>query len=151
VYDYKTGRIHELGDDPVAGGTALQLPIYALAATARTGARAVDAYYWYTRAPTASEALDGYAVDAEVQDRFVDVLATIVDGVGTGCFPADPGEADYHPRLRTETYKNCKYCAYDRLCPLDRGSAWARKADDPAVEPFLALFPEAEDDEDGAS
>lgn len=141
VYDYKTGsadRYAGLQDDPVEGGTLLQLPIYALAAEGLTGASRVDAYYWFTRLDP-DDATRGYAFDESNRARFEEVVATIVDGVEQGCFPAFPGDDDYNPHTQRETFSNCFSCPYDRLCPADRGAAWVRKADDRAVEPFLAL------------
>ena len=33
-------------------------------------------------------------------------------------------------------------CPYDRLCPLDRGTAFERKSEDPALEPYWILAPD---------
>lgn len=150
VYDYKTGQSHDEGldRDPVVAGQRLQLPIYGRAAAADTDAEDVGAYYWYTRAETLDEARVGYEIDDRVETRFVDVVGTIVDGIDQGCFPAYPGEPDYDPRARRETFGNCRWCPYDRLCPVDRGTAWRRQSTDEAMEPFWRL--ELDDDEDGA-
>jgi RecB family exonuclease len=142
VYDYKTGRpdrYDALGDDPVDGGQALQLPVYALAATERTGAAEAEAYYWFTRAATADEALTGFGLDESVRARFEEAVTAIVDGIGHGCFPAVPGDRDYNPFAHRETFAHCFTCPYDRLCPLDRGTAFERKSDDPALEPYWRL------------
>jgi RecB family exonuclease len=144
VYDYKTGRPrdHGLDVDPVSAGQRLQLPIYGLAAAAGTDADDVHAYYWYTQAETLEQAREGYRIDASVQERFVDVVDTIVDGIDRGCFPASPGDPDFDPRVRREAFRNCMYCPYDRLCPLDRGTAWERQSRDEATEPFRRLEPD---------
>lgn len=147
VYDYKSGnpdRYPRLDQDPVDAGRLLQLPVYALAAVERTGARHAEAYYWFTRAAAVEDAFDGFVLDAPVRARFDAVVNAIVDGVEQGCFPAYPGEPTYDPRGQRETFDHCFSCPYDRLCPLDRGAAWARKAGDPALDPFWAL--EAETD-----
>lgn len=152
VYDYKTGRRYrddELQRDPVKAGQRLQLPIYGLAAAARTGSDEAHAYYWYTRAATLEEAREGYALDDSVRERFGDVINTIVDGIDVGCFPAYPGDHDFDPGARRETFHNCLYCPYDRLCPLERGSAWERQSSDAGVEPFWDLELDA-DAVDGA-
>jgi ATP-dependent helicase/nuclease subunit B len=153
VYDYKTGRPRDdgLADDPVRAGQRLQLPIYGLAAAADRDADEVHAYYWYTQAETLDEARKGYRLDDSVRARFVDVLDTIVDGIDHGCFPAYPGERDFDVRVRRETFRNCLWCPYDRLCPVDRGTAWERQSSDEAVEPFwrLELGDEPGDDVDG--
>jgi ATP-dependent helicase/nuclease subunit B len=151
VYDYKTGRVrdHELDVDPVGAGQRLQLPIYGLAAAAADpehDAEDVHAYYWYTQAETLDDAREGYRLDESVRARFVDVVDTIVDGIDGGCFPASPGDRDFDVRVRREAFRNCLYCPYDRLCPLDRGSAWERQSSDEAMEPFRRLQP---DDESG--
>ena len=153
VYDYKTGRPRDDGleDDPVSAGQRLQLPIYALAAASDRDVEEVHAYYWYTQAETLEKARKGYRLDHEVRARFVDVLDTIVDGIDRGCFPAYPGVRDYDPRVQRETFQNCLWCPYDRLCPLDRGTAWGRQSSDEAMEPFwrLELGDEPVDDVDG--
>ncbi len=153
VYDYKTGRLkdHELDVDPVSGGQRLQLPIYGLAAAAGTDADDVHAYYWYTQADTPDEAREGYRIDESVRERFVDVVDTIVDGIDRGCFPASPGDPAFDPRVRREAFGNCMYCPYDRLCPLDRGTAWERQSEDAATAPFRRLTPDegSVDDVDG--
>ena len=153
VYDYKTGRPRDdrLEDDPVCAGQRLQLPIYGLAAASDTDVDEVHAYYWYTRAETLEKARKGYRLDDSVRSRFVDVLDTIVDGIDHGCFPAYPGVRDYDPRVQRETFQNCLWCPYDRLCPLDRGTAWGRQSSDEAMGPFwrLELDDEPGDDVDG--
>jgi PD-(D/E)XK nuclease superfamily len=120
-----------------------------MAAAADTDTDDVAAYYLYTRAETVDDARAGYEIDDRVRTRFVDVIDTIVDGIDRGCFPAYPGEPDYDPRARRETFGNCQWCPYDRLCPVDRGTAWARQSSDEAMEPFWRL--ELDDDEDGGS
>jgi RecB family exonuclease len=156
VYDYKTGRVPDSDDDPVSAGRALQLPVYALAARAREGTDDATACYWYTRVEDPDDALVEISLDA-TEDRFVDVVTTIVDGISGGCFPAYPGEPTWDHRSRSDSWDMCKYCDFDRLCPVDRGRAWERVRDDPATAPFLALGLEAEetdgehDDEGGAA
>jgi hypothetical protein len=157
VYDYKTGnprRYAASGDDPVAGGRALQLPVYALAARAQEGVDEAIACYWFTRESADRALLEVGLDDAEA--RFVDVVGTIVDGVSSGCFPAYPGDRTWDPVAGREGWECCRYCDFDRLCPVDRGSAWDRVAEDPAAAAFHALdLPDdveddAEDAEEGA-
>jgi hypothetical protein len=149
VYDYKTGRsdrYQALEDDPVDAGQLLQLPVYALAAAERTGAAEADAFYWFTRALTLEEATRGFALDDTVRARFAAAVGAIVDGIDQGCFPAVPGERDFNWLVQRETFEHCFTCPYDRLCPLDRGTAWARKSEDDALEPFHRLA----EDSDGS-
>jgi RecB family exonuclease len=147
VYDYKTGAPRAVDQtDPVQSGRKLQLPVYALAARARWGAAEARAFYWYTRA-LPDDALTEFPVDAEHHDRFVGVVGNIVHGIEHGCFVAFPGTRDWRPFVG-DTFKNCVYCPYDRVCPPDRLGAWMRKADDDAVTDFLALdLPEDDADE----
>jgi hypothetical protein len=142
VYDYKTGRLggyEDLEHDPVDGGKLLQLPIYALAARAITGADDIEAYYWFTRAETADDAQVGYRYDHTVEGRFQEVVDTIVTGIGAGCFPADPGPREFDYRVQQETFAHCFSCPYHRLCPLDRATTFSRKEEDSALEPYLSL------------
>jgi len=146
VFDYKTGRPREEPDDPVDAGRRLQLPVYALAAAAREGVDDAAAYYWYTRAGGDENPLEGHALDTEVRDRFVDVVGTIVDGIDQGSFPAYPGNRDFDFRVRRETFANCLFCPYDRVCAPDRLGAWDRKSADPAAQVFRSLELPDEDD-----
>ena len=142
IYDYKTGDPRYAppdDEDPVGGGQRLQLPVYARAAVALTGADEADAYYWYTRAETADDAEHGFAVDADVETRLVEALDAIIDGIEHGSFPAVPGEPFYNPRVQHETFDHCANCPYDRLCPVDRATTWTRKADDPVLDGFRRL------------
>ncbi len=145
VYDYKTGRSDRyagLADDPVLGGELLQLPVYALAALAQTGARRAEAYYWFTGAASFEASTAGYPFESAERARFEAVLTSIVDGIDRGCFPAVPGELTFDARVQRDQFEHCQYCPYDRVCPLDRGAAWAKKFDDPEVLPYWALDPE---------
>jgi hypothetical protein len=149
VYDYKTGsptRYTSSDADPVAGGHALQLPVYALAARAHEGVREATACYWFTREEPEHALLELPLDDAE--ERFVEVLGTIVDGIAGGCFPGYPGDRDWDHRAGREAWSTCKWCDFDRLCPVDRGSVWERVEADPATAPFLAL--DGSDTEDDA-
>jgi RecB family exonuclease len=141
VYDYKTGSKRTYAGlaegDPVAGGTKLQLPVYALAAEQHHGVGDAHAYYWFT-AVDPEHALVGYAAD-RCRERFVETLTMIEDGVGGGCYPAVPGERAWNPWQERDTFEHCGRCDFDRLCPVDRESAWARKFDAPGVAPFRRL------------
>lgn len=151
VYDYKTGSPGKVDpDDPVESGTRLQLPVYALAARARWGPADAQAFYWYTRA-LPDDALAEFPVGAGHHDRFVDVVTSIVDGVEHGCFVAYPGKRDWRPQTG-DSFENCLFCPYDRICPPDRLGAWTRKESDDAVAPFHGLDlpePEPADEPDG--
>jgi ATP-dependent helicase/nuclease subunit B len=135
VWDYKTGRSEQrIGDDPLAAGTRLQLPIYAAVAARATGARDVAAHYWYTQ----SGNTPGFAVDDSVRARFAEVVGGVLDGIEAGAFPAVPGDPRQDGAGR-DTWDNCCYCPYDRVCAPDRDRLHARKAADPAHELHEAL------------
>jgi RecB family exonuclease len=145
VLDYKTGSpspYAALADDYVDAGRRLQLPVYALAARDRFGDRPVDAHYWfvsdrgrYRRVPE-----DG-SLTPERLDRFHAVLATIVDGIERGHFPAHPGADSWDYVRRRDSFEHCRWCAFDRLCTASRGDTWEALADRPEMAPFVALAP----------
>jgi ATP-dependent helicase/nuclease subunit B len=134
VYDYKTGSSFtiDFDADPVSAGAHLQLPIYAAAIGQRLGIDDVDSYYWFTR-----DAKDpvGTRFDGGNDARVREVLDTIVSGIEGGVFPAYPGGWNNY----FNTFENCRYCDFDRLCPRDRGAHWESKQGDPANETFVAL------------
>ena len=141
VYDYKTGgsrRYEALVDDPVDEGRLLQLPVYALAARQQEGGDEAIAAYWFTREEEPEDALLRVSLD-EAEDRFVEVVGTIVDGIDTGCFPAYPGERAWDVGASRESWSTCRFCEFDRLCAVDRGVAWDRVSGDAATAPFHAL------------
>jgi len=144
VFDYKTGGGASFVDPEVdlARGTRLQLPVYGLAMERREAARDMKAYYWFTREPAGS-ALRGFVLDDAHRAVFLRVLATILDGVGAGVFPAYPGDSVSYGRGR-ETWENCRFCAYDRVCPPARDRVWERKGADGAAAVFRDLV-ETED------
>lgn len=143
VFDYKTGHV----DDPAEGlarGNRLQLPVYALAVAGDDSAD-VQSYYWSTR-HTGMDALAGFELDDATRGEFVDRVSTIVDGIGAGVFPAFPDNPRQDGRGR-ETWVNCCYCAYDRVCAPARDDDWTRKRDDPVVARFRGLADPPEEDE----
>jgi hypothetical protein len=146
VFDYKTGRFV---DDPKKGlerGNRLQLPVYASAMARLDPAADVRAYYWYVRA-SGTDALEGITLDDPTRALFVDKLSTILDGIGEGVFPAFPDGPRQDGRGR-DTWINCCYCPFDRVCPPARDEVWTRKRDDSAVVRFREMadpIPEEEE------
>jgi RecB family exonuclease len=128
VVDYKTSfgaDYKAIERDPVDRGRRLQLPIYALAARELVPeAESVAAYYWFVH-PRAPIELLGHEFDDEAEERFRDVLATMVRGIEAGRFPARPG-ADTWTLAAGETYEACRWCEYDRVCPTGRADKWER-------------------------
>jgi hypothetical protein len=136
IFDYKTGRV----DDPAAGlerGNRLQLPVYALAMADRHPTSDVRAFYWSTR-KHGTGALTGLDFDHETRHELVEQVAAIVDGIGAGTFPAFPDKPRQDGRGR-DTWENCCYCPFDRVCAPARDDDWTRKRDDPAVAGFRRL------------
>ncbi|MGH9027434.1 MAG: PD-(D/E)XK nuclease family protein, partial [Acidimicrobiia bacterium] len=136
VWDYKTGhRVAKINAvDPLDAGTRLQLPVYAHAATDLTGTDDVAAHYWYTQ----SGETPGFRVDDALNTRLEEVVGGVLDGIAAGAFLAVPGDPRQDGAGR-DTWENCCYCAYDRVCPPDRDRLHARKAADPAAELWGAL------------
>jgi RecB family exonuclease len=137
VFDYKTGRVA----DPAEGlerGTLLQLPVYALASSRFDPSADVRAYYWSVRTSGGDALSDPVDLDEPTRAQFGDKVSTIVDGIGDGVFPAFPDKPRQDGRGR-DTWENCCYCPFDRVCPPARDDDWTRKRVDPVVARFRAL------------
>lgn len=139
VIDYKSGSPYPykgLEKDPVKQGQALQLPVYALGAlsTYGDGGGDVVSRYWFTRRGVdESERFAGYAVNAEVKERFREAVGQIVTGIGEGTFVAAPGPAT------NRGHAHCVYCPYDAVCSRERAREFNRKIADPALLTFRTL------------
>jgi RecB family exonuclease len=135
VFDYKTSKPYGFDEeDPLEGGTRLQLPVYALAARELAGAppdTPVEAYYWFVG--RGEDAWGGYPVDAATSERFDATLQAIVDGIERGCFPGRPAAPG--PRF----YIDCEYCDPDHLGTGDRWRDWIRKVRAPELEAYVTL------------
>jgi RecB family exonuclease len=134
VIDYKTGSTYGFAksgatDDPFAGGKKLQLPVYIYAAG---GAEQVRALYWFISRKGEFEQIP-YDASPENAIRFEATLNAIAHGLRTGAFPAVPGEDDeFH-----NSFVNCRYCDFDRICSLRRNYEYLDKQDDPNVSAWL--------------
>jgi len=126
VIDYKSGSASAYQklshDDPLRGGTMLQLPIYAHAARElfpQHGDEPIDASYWFVlRDPKNPR---GYPVDAPVEAALDHALRVIVDGIDNGVFV---------PRPRVPAWAmfvECTYCDPDGLGTADLHREWTRK------------------------
>ena len=137
VLDYKTGKADSYkglsADNPDEGGTRLQLAVYAQAARAAVGRpdAPVSAEYWFV-SERGNFARVGYEVDAAVLDRVRTTLATIVDGIEQGSFPA-------HPDDQFRPFVVCPWCDPDGLGVAELRRGWERKRLDPAIAPYAAL------------
>jgi len=142
VSDYKTGRQGKLAAllrDPVASGTLLQLPLYAMAADARFGngdGDPVHARYWLLSSDRSAPSYH-LVVTEEVTRRFRQIVGRIASGVDAGCFPGVPGAAQHDGRL-----ENCARCDFDSVCPPSRDRQWSRKLSDPKLRPVMRLLHE---------
>ncbi|MFT7474122.1 MAG: ATP-dependent helicase/nuclease subunit B [Verrucomicrobiales bacterium] len=120
VHDYKTGGFRgqeqkKFDEDPVLGGTKLQLGVYAEAARQRFETDEAQAYYWFTSAKGGFKRV-GYSWTDERSARFTEAVETIVDGIERGDFPPNPGDLDQF----FGEFKNCSFCPFTRICPVDR-------------------------------
>jgi ATP-dependent helicase/nuclease subunit B len=137
VVDYKTGKADDfrrLGpENPDERGTKLQLPVYGLAARQFVGRpdAPVEAHYWFISDREGFRRI-GYAVDDQVLARVGATLATIVDGIERGAFPARP-DASGLP------WVTCPYCDPDGLGVADLRRNWERKRNDPAIAAYAEM------------
>jgi RecB family exonuclease len=141
IIDYKTGRPDDYRflseDNPDDHGTHLQLVVYGVAARAVRGtpdAPVVSEYWFVNERPPLTQ--KGYAVTDDVLARVGGTLATIVDGIERGVFPARPTATASDPYVR------CRYCDPDGLGVTDRRREWERKRHDPAVADYARLAEE---------
>jgi ATP-dependent helicase/nuclease subunit B len=134
VLDYKTGRVRVARTaDRLAGGRALQLPIYRLAAEAllaEHGAPAVvdEAQYYHVIGPDAGTRIRFTRAGWEARRADFDrLLAALVDGIRAGRFFQRPDACARGP------------CAFDLACGAER-RRWAEaKRADPAAAAHEAL------------
>ncbi len=141
VVDYKTSGSFDyrgLGNDVVQRGTKLQLPIYAAAARELVPeAEEVSAFYWFV-SPRHRVEMQGRVIDDEANERFRDVLHTVVGGIEDGLFPARPGKDTWRQGVG-DTYEGCLWCEYDRVCPKGRGEQWVHVKAHGALAKYVEL------------
>jgi ATP-dependent helicase/nuclease subunit B len=148
VVDYKTGSRYGFTklspENPILGGTKLQLPIYGMAGRLHHGRpdAPVRAEYWFVTRKGEFKR-DGYDVTDEVLTETTGVLATIVAGIETGVFPP-------HPDVHTSTrfYIDCHACDPDGLGTTELRRQWERKRHDPAMATYAQLAEPIEDDDE---
>ncbi|CAN5293903.1 hypothetical protein BH20ACT5_BH20ACT5_07570 [soil metagenome] len=143
IIDIKTGSIRQfkdLGeDDPVMGGTKLQLPVYAYAARQLIGPpdAPVSAMYWFVR-KNRGERVEVPLTPA-VEVTYATTLQTIVASIAAGLFPARaPDAPDYG------AWRRCEYCNPDGVGHGEARVRWERKRHHPALRTYLSMAePEA--------
>ncbi|MEO8457606.1 MAG: PD-(D/E)XK nuclease family protein [Chloroflexota bacterium] len=131
IIDYKSGGKYgfdKTGSDPLAGGTKLQLPTYLAAAA---DAEEKTALYWFINRRADFEQVQ-YTQSEEMDQRFRSTLEAIVSGVRSGAFPVHSGEEDDWKN----SYDNCTYCDFDRICSRRRDIEFNAKSDDPRMRPW---------------
>jgi RecB family exonuclease len=132
VIDYKTGSSFSFdkisAEDPLVGGTKLQLPTY-LAAVA--GAEQAQAIYWFITRKGGFKEIP-YEPTPAKERRFRKTLEAILDGIRSGVFPAVPSEENEF----RGNFENCLYCDFDRICSRRRDYELAAKSDDPGITPW---------------
>jgi len=134
VIDYKAGRARG-GGGKLAGGTALQLPIYRLGAEALARGAGRDAtieeaqYYYLTRRGGRRRVRFTAEDWAARRPDFDRALDTVLDGIAGGRFFQNPS-AD-----------TCRICDYQTACgPLRERMAWVEaKRGDPVREAYTRL------------
>ncbi|MHB1504771.1 MAG: PD-(D/E)XK nuclease family protein [Acidimicrobiales bacterium] len=140
VSDYKTGRQSDLADlesDPVAAGTRLQLPLYAMAASRYYRSRGLDtsvtrARYWLV---SSNRIAPSFVLDLspEIEAWFSRAVSLVVQGIEAGLFPGIPG------KTTNGSWEHCQRCDLDPLCPVERDMQWEQKSGDPAASTLAEL------------
>ena len=134
VIDYKSGSnfgYKDMARDPLNGGRLLQLPVYALAARARTtpGCR-IEALYWFITSKGGFQQ-KGVPLE-EVEGQFIKFLGIIVSGIRGGAFIANPGKGDGQ-------FGDCSRCDYRRACHARRRIYWEKKSGAPLLAEYRAM------------
>ncbi len=103
VIDYKTGPTPR--GDGLRDGTALQLPLYLLAASRMLGASGGQAGYWALGGEGYRRGVDDGSLD---ESALVEFVAALVDRLRGGDLPV-------HPRKRVDCERRCDYRTVCRI------------------------------------
>ncbi|MET3808554.1 RecB family exonuclease [Nakamurella sp. UYEF19] len=140
VTDIKTGspqKFSVLEKDPVAGGTLLQLPVYAHAARQSLGDSPVSAQYWFVRKGRGANGVPRRIVielTSATESRYAKTLEVLVDGIAGGLFPAKaPEQADF-------SWVQCHYCNPDGIGHGEVRESWERKRGSTILADLLQLI-----------
>ena len=129
VVDYKSGRGAKGKDGQLAGGQALQLPLYVLAGgmlLGRDPAEGEAAFHNISRRGGLKRISFAASDLRDRGDDLTGVLTRIVGGIASGDFHVEPGDA-------------CRYCDYAELCDVGRERIAQRKRDDPKMVSFAEM------------
>jgi ATP-dependent helicase/nuclease subunit B len=136
VTDIKTGSARSftgIGQaDPVAGGTKLQLPVYALAARQTYNREQAEAMYWFARRDRGTRIT--LQLDDQLEQIYARTLTTIVTSIATGLFPAKSPEV---PDVR---WVRCPWCNPDGLGHGQARARYERKRHAPMLADLIALI-----------
>ncbi|MBV9359542.1 MAG: PD-(D/E)XK nuclease family protein, partial [Chloroflexi bacterium] len=149
VFDYKTGAAagyRDLAQDPVLAGRKLQMAVYTRATRNHLGNEmSVGGAYWFVTNAGGFRQVPLPPDAEQVHDRLVQVVGQVASGIGSGTFPPVPGDP-----IR-DSFVNCRYCPYDRVCSTSRDREWEHKQHD-GCDCFtnLALIPQPVSAEAGA-
>jgi len=129
VIDYKTGRPEDRHKpEKLAGGRALQLPIYLLGAAHALGLppEAGEAQYYYASARAGFKRV-GFSGSTlrERRTELEELLSGMVSAIRAGDFHAEPGP-------------QCRFCTFEPHCPAEKAAIREAKGADPLAEAFEA-------------
>lgn len=132
VIDYKTGR-KRLKDESLAGGEALQLPVYLLAAGTlfklpQPGE--VEAFAYHLSSQGVKTVLFSGDPWPQKERLLQETAAVLYKGITAGRFFPYPNPS-------------CRYCDYRDICGPDMERRFRLKAADPALEAFTKMKEES--------
>jgi RecB family exonuclease len=136
LVDFKSGSdaaFNGLSKDPLNAGRSLQLPLYAEVSRLSDPQKPVRLFYWLVTARGKYRKIE-VAYPDDVAEAFWQNLAVCIATAEQGAFPARP-----FAELDSESLANCRYCDYQRICPVDRGRRWRAKRDDPRLQPLRVM------------
>jgi ATP-dependent helicase/nuclease subunit B len=138
VIDYKTGGawgFEGLDHDPVLAGSHLQLALYARALRAGVSGARLDEVRAEYRLVSSKGKFQRFqiVVDGNTDARLDEVVRHAASGIRAGAFLPTPGERDRN------TFKNCRFCEYDRICSTTRDEAAERKKPNASFVPLERL------------
>ena len=139
VIDYKTGGawgFDGLELDPVLAGSHLQLALYARALRAGLPGVQLDQVRAEFRLVSSKGRFQRFqiVVDSQTDARLDEVVRSRgqrYSGAAPSCL--GPGERDRN------TFKNCRFCEYDRICSTTRDEAAERKKPNTSFVPLERL------------
>ena len=149
VLDYKSGKpdSQPSADDPLVGGTRIQLAAYTRAVETWLLSNGVEppqigAAYWYISQKGKFDFVRE-GLDPDLSAAFDRAIAVVDDSMRRGCFPQVPGGETMRPGR--SSWNNCVYCDYDRICPASRDQLAERKKNDGVAALHSRLVPVTEE------